>query len=500
MQKIKVVTIGGGTVGFIIDRGLAQLENIELTSITSPFDDGGSTGRLRDELGVLPQGDVRRRLIAHDIRKESLLRDLFLHRFENGKDLKDHSLGNIILSGAEQLWGKEKYLDKAAEIFGITGTVLPMSLDNAKLLTELSDGSVVEGETDLDFRDLEDERAVSKIYLKGRAKINPRAEKAILNADFIIICPGDLYTSLLPNFLVEGTDQALQKSKAQIIFMTNIMTKFSETRNFDVEKFLSEFEKYAKRQPDVVIHNNKKISQNILDKYKKEEKVELVNVSSSKNIKPKLISVDLLNQKALSQKLIRHDSLKSAKVLQKVFKSRLFIWDLDYTIFDVAKTFYKQDMTYNKQVLKRKEFGLKDMKYQKLYYDQDLLKLIKNDKQNVHVLLTASLYRPDFQMEKIKAMGLEKYFTEIFVMDKKGSKKKYIQKILSKYRFSKSRTLVLGDSLEEEIQAAADLGIDFVRFRVVSKFNDVPSKLKPLLEINKKEDILKIFDPKTYEK
>jgi uncharacterized cofD-like protein len=258
MQKIKVVTIGGGTVGFIIDRGLAQLENIELTSITSPFDDGGSTGRLRDELGVLPQGDVRRRLIAHDIRKESLLRDLFLHRFENGKDLKDHSLGNIILSGAEQLWGKEKYLDKAAEIFGITGTVLPMSLDNAKLLTELSDGSVVEGETDLDFRDLEDERAVSKIYLKGRAKINPRAEKAILNADFIIICPGDLYTSLLPNFLVEGTDQALQKSKAQIIFMTNIMTKFSETRNFDVEKFLSEFEKYAKRQPDVVIHNNKK--------------------------------------------------------------------------------------------------------------------------------------------------------------------------------------------------------------------------------------------------
>lgn len=226
----------------------------------------------------------------------------------------------------------------------------------------------------------------------------------------------------------------------------------------------------------------------------------MVNVSSSKNIKPKLISVDLLNQKALSQKLIRHDSLKSAKVLQKVFKSRLFIWDLDYTIFDVAKTFYKQDMTYNKQVLKRKEFGLKDMKYQKLYYDQDLLKLIKNDKQNVHVLLTASLYRPDFQMEKIKAMGLEKYFTEIFVMDKKGSKKKYIQKILSKYRFSKSRTLVLGDSLEEEIQAAADLGIDFVRFRVVSKFNDVPSKLKPLLEINKKEDILKIFDPKTYEK
>jgi uncharacterized cofD-like protein len=274
-------------------------------------------------------------------------------------------------------------LEKTAKIFGITGSILPMSLDNAKLLTKLSDSSVVEGETDLDFRDLEDERSVNKIYLKGRAEINSRARQSILSADFIIICPGDLYTSLLPNFLVEGAAEALQKSKAQIIFMTNIMTKFSETRNFDVEKFLSEFEKYAKCQPDVVIHNNKKISKNILDKYKKEEKVELVKTSSSKNIKPRLINVDLLNQKALSQNLIRHDSLKSAKILQKVFKSRLFIWDLDYTIFDVVKTFYKQYMLYNKQVLKRKEFGLKDMKYQKLYYDQDLLRLIKNDNQNV---------------------------------------------------------------------------------------------------------------------
>lgn len=475
-KKIKVVTIGGGTVGFIVDRGLAHLPNIQLASITSPFDDGGSAGRLRDELGVLPQGDVRRRLIAHDTRKESLLRELFTHRFENGKEMKDHSLGNIILSGAEQLWGKEKYLDKVSSLFGIPGSILPMSLDDATLCTELSDGTVIQSETRLDLRSYSDKRTVSKIFLNQETLINPKAKKAISEADFIVICPGDLYTSLLPCFLVGGAKAALQKAKGRVIFMTNAMTKFSETKDFRVKDFLSEFEKYAGKRPDVIVHNLTKINSEITSFYERSERAEIVLLSDDVKRDYLVYEKPLLSKYALSKKLVRHDSKLSGQALQNIFNQRLYVWDLDQTILDTEETFLSKHKLYNQKIIdESKNLSLKQLKYEKLLANQKLLDSIRRDCKNIHILLTRAKYGKNIQHDKIKELKLEKVFRECLVVEGANSKKLAVQKILKKYNFPKDKLIIVGDSPYDEMQVARDLGINYIRFQLSGKYIHEPN-------------------------
>lgn len=260
------MVIGGGSGSYLVLKGLKDYP-LQIYSIVSMFDSGGSTGKLRDQLGVLPPGDVRRCLIAlADDDHENILRELFLFRFEGG--VEDHSLGNLILTAAEQNYGNiAEGIKKLSKVLNLKGKVLPVSLDNAHLCAELDDGTIIKGETNIDVPE-GDRARISKVFLEPNAKVNPEAAEAIREADLIVIGPGDLYTSLIPNLLVNGIQEALAESKARVAYVCNLMTKKGETDGFRVSDFVNEIENYLPKPVDHIICNENHISRMTLERYR----------------------------------------------------------------------------------------------------------------------------------------------------------------------------------------------------------------------------------------
>ena len=294
----KVVVIGGGTGSFNILTGLKNFP-FELTSIVTMMDSGGSTGILRDEFGILPPGDVRQCLVA--LSDSPLMRKLFEYRFSKGKTLNGHSMGNLLLTALKEISGSEDAaILHASEILRIKGRVLPVTMDNCHLGAELTTGKKIIGENNLG------KEKINKLFLTKKANIFNPTKKAILNADFIILGPGDFYTSIIPNLLVNGVTSAIKKSKAKTIFVCNIMTK-GETKNFTSVDYVKELSKYLKNKPDFVLMNNKKPSKNIIQRYKKE---------GSEFVEPNYngIKKDLLKKTDYA----RHDSEKLAKEIFQI--------------------------------------------------------------------------------------------------------------------------------------------------------------------------------------
>ncbi len=321
----KVVTIGGGTGRFPVLLGLKRYP-VELSAIVTMFDDGGSTGRLRDELGVLPPGDLRQSLIALG-ESGTLMRKLFSHRYQNG-GLEGHNFGNIFISTLEKISGS---IDKALEIVGtilnIKGKVIPVTLDTAELVTELKNGKVITGEDALGEYQLVSKFGVKKMSLKPKAKIHPKALAALKEADVIIVGPGDLYTSLIPNFLVQGFSEAFVKSKARKVYVANLMNRHGHTDDFTVADYVRALEATIGKEGvfDTVVYNTKMPSATLIKKYADEG----TPVRFDKNAfahPRKYIGVDVLAdgvaKKAkgdvLQRSFIRHSPQKLAKVLAKL--------------------------------------------------------------------------------------------------------------------------------------------------------------------------------------
>lgn len=286
---------------------------VHLTSIVSMADNGGSTGRLRDQYGVLPPGDVRRALVALSDAPQTL-RDLFNYRFSSG-DLKEHNFGNIFLSTLEKMTGNfAEALKVVSQILNIKGSVMPVTLKNITLYAQLANGVVIKGETNIDKPKHNPELPIKKVWLSPQARINPEAKKAILSADMIVIGPGDLFTSIVPNFLVDGVIATIKKSKAKKVYVCNLMTKFGETHCFKAHDFLNKVEEYlGKETLDYAVFNNKKPAPKILKRYL-EENSHFVDVSGLdlKGKKPKLVLANLLDQGSF----VRHNPRKKlAKVL-----------------------------------------------------------------------------------------------------------------------------------------------------------------------------------------
>lgn len=299
----RAVVIGGGTGTFNVLSGLKNFP-VFLSAVVSMADDGGSTGILRDQYGVLPPGDIRRALVALS-RSDKILRQLFVYRFRGG-DLSGHSFGNIFLSTLEKITGDfSSAVEEASKLLNIRGTVLPVTLGNTRLYAKLADGKIIEGEANIDIPSTKTRAKIKKVWLKPSAEINPHAKEAILEADLIVIGPGDLYTSLIPNLLVRGVPEAIRKSKAKKVFVSNLMTKFGETQGFGAEDFVKEIEKYLGRGVlDATLFNNKKPSAKLLKKYRREQ-AEFVEPPKLRNTKkPKYIITELLDPGPL----IRHDS------------------------------------------------------------------------------------------------------------------------------------------------------------------------------------------------
>jgi uncharacterized cofD-like protein len=318
----KVVVIGGGTGNFVVLSGLKHFP-VDLSAIVSMADDGGSTGVLRDELGVLPPGDVRQCLVALSD-SSRLMRSLMNYRFENG-GLGGHSFGNLLLSSLEKVTGSfERAIEEAGKILSIKGKVLPVTTNHVRLKMILNDGEILDGEGNI-YASTKIKDGYKSIYLEPFPKADPHAIDEIMNADLIVIGPGGLYTSIVPNLLVEGISKALRDSEAKKVFVVNLMNKTGQTTGLHVSDYLKEIQRFIGRDIfDFILANSTTPDEQLISRYADEGNLVTNDLSED----PRMISTDLLDEKkpeyvdsdvlAQHRALIRHDPKKVAQELMNI--------------------------------------------------------------------------------------------------------------------------------------------------------------------------------------
>lgn len=320
-MKKNIVVVGGGTGTFVALTGLKKYK-LNISAVITMADSGGSTGKLRDQLGVLPAGDLRQALVALSD-SEQIWRDLFLYRFDTG-DLEGHNFGNIFISCLEKITGSlEQSVKLATKILDVKGRVIPVTYEKTDLCVKLVDNSFVIGETHIDeLTRYENRPKIQKAFLQPKVQANPNVVEVFKNADLIVIGPGDLYTSIIPNFLVDGVAKELKKSKAKKVYVLNLTTKRGQTTDYKATEHILDLEKYiGKDVLDFVIINNKQPLKRALEWYKtKEENLVLDDIIDShyKIIRKNLISTaEYKNSKGdkTVRSLIRHDSNKLAKAI-----------------------------------------------------------------------------------------------------------------------------------------------------------------------------------------
>ena len=236
-MKKKIATIGGGTGQYVLLRGLKTHE-VDISAIVSMSDDGGSTGKLREELGVHATGDVRQCIIALS-ESSHLMRSLMNYRFESGP-LYGHSFGNLFLSALEKVTGSfEEAVEEVSDILAIRGKVIPVTNDQVRLGMTLRSGKELYGEKQI-YLSEEINQGYEKVYLDPKATANPKAVEAILEADVVVIGPGGFFTSIIANLLVDGIAEALHQTKATKIFVVNLMNRRGQTLGYGVKEYVQQ--------------------------------------------------------------------------------------------------------------------------------------------------------------------------------------------------------------------------------------------------------------------
>ena len=273
-MKCNITTIGGGTGTFNVLSGLGKNKHLNLAAIVTVADSGGSTGELRDEFGILPPGDIRRAIVALSEDTE-VVRRLFEYRFKQGRRIAGHTVGNLLLTALTDIMGDfERGIEELSEMFNVNGKVIPVTLDNVSLGVTLENGDRIVGETDIDIPKHDANIPIKDAFLLGGGNLNPRAKEAIENSDYVIIGPGDLYTSIVPNLLSKGMYDTIRNAEAKIIYVCNIMTKHGETDGFSVEDFVRVLEQYlGEGTIDYVLVNNGELRNDLLRKYEAEGKI-----------------------------------------------------------------------------------------------------------------------------------------------------------------------------------------------------------------------------------
>jgi uncharacterized cofD-like protein len=310
-----IVTIGGGTGSFTLLTGLKKYP-VSLKAIVAMSDDGGSTGVLRDELGVLPPGDIRQCLVALS-EAEGSVRDLFNYRFEEG-GMRGHSFGNIFLSALEKTTGSfEEAVRVAGMVLSVRGAVIPVTTGSVSLVAGHGEATQ-RGEHIIDAGRLVER---GTLRLEPEAQANPKAIEAIETADCLVIGPGDLYTSIIPNLLVKGIAEAVRRSRATVVYNCNLVNKAGHTDGFQVDDYVKEIERFVGTgRVDFVTCNNRWPEEmEILERYGEEGKSLLTPFDSGRAAEAcayRLLAADLLSTRQVCQKdgdvvkrtLIRHDA------------------------------------------------------------------------------------------------------------------------------------------------------------------------------------------------
>ncbi|HEX2579734.1 MAG TPA: gluconeogenesis factor YvcK family protein [Rhabdochlamydiaceae bacterium] len=314
----KIVTIGGGTGNFTVLRGIKNYD-IDVSAIVSMADDGGSTGILRDELGVLPPGDVRQCLVALSD-SSRLMRSLMNYRFEQG-GLGGHSFGNLLLSALEKVTGSfEKAVEEVGKILFIKGKVIPVTTHLVRLKMILKNCHVLEGEREI-YLSQDIEKGYSSIYLEPYPKANPHAINEIMNADLIVVGPGGLHTSLIPNFLVEGVSDALRQTDAKKIFVVNLMNRRGQTSKYKVSDYMTEMERFIGEDVfDYILVNNQNPPKELIELYAEEGDLVINDLKDDRiRLAPLLGELKQgVKKDLIKRSLIRHDSKKLAQELMNI--------------------------------------------------------------------------------------------------------------------------------------------------------------------------------------
>lgn len=329
----KVVVIGGGTGTYTVLMGLKKYPQLDLSVIVSMMDSGGSNRIIRDEFGLLPTSDIRQCIVALSEEKpEDLLRALFTYRYSSGTGISGMTFGNLFMAALTDIYGSQKKaIEKTCEFLDVVGKIIPVTFTDSHLVARYSNGQQVLGEHLIDEPVQDDigEYKIIELETVPEAKANIKAIGAIKEADAIILGPGDLFTSVICNLVVEGIAFAIKRSNAKVIYIMNLMSKYGETHNFRASDYISTLEKYIGRgRVNVcVINKTRKFSKGALSRYKEERAYPVVDDLGASSKGMKIIRENIVAEKIfekpkgdkLRRSLIRHDPGKLAKALNVLF-------------------------------------------------------------------------------------------------------------------------------------------------------------------------------------
>ena len=321
----KIVVIGGGTGLSTMLRGLKYYTS-NITAIVTVGDDGGGSGDLREDLGMLPPGDIRNCILAL-ADTEPIMEDLLQYRFTDGR-LKNQSFGNLFLAAMAGISDNfEEAVQKMSSVLAVTGKVIPVTLDNMKLVAKLQNGNIVEGESNIPEEAIRQNSRIEELRINPEdAKALREALDALKEADAIVMGPGSLYTSIASNLLVKDISKEIKKSDAIKIYISNIMTQPGETTSFKVSDHLKVLLKYGGKDiVDYVIANTGEITDELKEKYQK-DRAELVKLDREdiNSLGVKIVGENLVK---IKNELVKHDSDKLAEVLVDTIMEKKLLYD-----------------------------------------------------------------------------------------------------------------------------------------------------------------------------
>ena len=326
----KVVVIGGGTGLSTMLRGLKLYTN-NITAIVTVGDDGGGSGKLRADLGMLPPGDIRNCILAL-ADTEPIMEDLLQYRFKEGS-LKGQNFGNLFLAAMAGISENfEDAVQKMSSVLAVTGKVLPVTLDDMKLIAELENGNIVEGESIIPEEVIKQKSKIKQLKIDPeKAKPLMDALVAIKEADAIVMGPGSLYTSIIPNLLVEDIVQGINKSDAIKIYISNVMTQPGETDDFAVSDQIKTLMKYSgKNSVQYVIANNGTIPTDIEERYLSQgSKLVKLDYENIEDLNVKVVETDLVR---ITKGYVKHDAEHLAQVLMTTILDKKLLYDKEKII------------------------------------------------------------------------------------------------------------------------------------------------------------------------
>ncbi|MBI2674856.1 MAG: uridine diphosphate-N-acetylglucosamine-binding protein YvcK [Candidatus Aenigmarchaeota archaeon] len=457
---MKIAVIGGGGISSLLS-GLKE-HDIRVTAIASVFDSGGSSGGLREEMDIAAVGDIRQCISSLSSPQTA---GRLEERFSSGS-LKGHTAGNLLLASLIYLLGDAgKAADMACGLFDVKGDVLPISADKSSLCAKLDDGRVIAGEANIDKPAGDEILKIAGVFLEPKAMIFPKARDAIEEADAIVIGPGDLYTSLIPNMLVEGFREAIGKSRAKKIYVCNLWGKRSESYGYTASMYADVIGKYMGCMPDYILCNT------VAGKTGGAVAVD----------KKKLAGMGMKVIEMEFQKGLEHDGKKLAGCIMDIARKhmKLVIFDLDDTLFSRSlqiKGHLEADI--EKEIEDIRLFpGAKDVL----------------DAKGFRKALVTSGER-ERQEKKINVLGIRDKFDWILICEKDEDKKACFERIADKYGIERNNVFVAGNRIDSEIRHANMLGMQSILF-VHGLYSDLEPKdimEIPKYKIKKLSDILKI--------